>query len=88
LSVNEFDLENNVSLYPVPTKDILNIKSVNSQIDVIKIYSLDGRKVIERSVNSNSEELSIDTSSLVNGAYIVNISNKNQVISKMIIISK
>ncbi|MFK7831899.1 MAG: chondroitinase-B domain-containing protein [Winogradskyella sp.] len=88
LSVSEVNLENSVSLYPIPAKDFLNIKSVNSQIELIQVYSLDGRKVIEKPVDSTIEELSIDTSALVNGAYIVNLSNKNQSISKMIVISK
>ena len=87
LSVSEVDLQNSISLYPVPAKDKLYIKSLNNQVDVIQVYSLDGRKVIERNINTTSDELSIDVSSLVNGAYIVNLSNRNQVISKMIVIS-
>ncbi|EDP70455.1 Leucyl-tRNA synthetase class Ia [Flavobacteriales bacterium ALC-1] len=87
LSVNDVDLENSVSLYPIPAKDKLYIKDISNQIDLIKIYSLDGRKVIERQFNLSSDELSIDISALVNGAYIVNLSNRNQVISRMVVIS-
>jgi poly(beta-D-mannuronate) lyase len=88
LSVSDLDLQISISLYPIPAKDKLYIKDINNLIDVIQVYSLDCRKVIEKSVNSTSDELSIDTSALVNGAYIVNLSNKNQSISKMIVISK
>ena len=87
LSVNEVDLQDSISIYPLPAKDKLYIKALNNQIDVIKIYSLDGRKVFEKVVNSTSEELRIDTSALVNGTYLINLSNSNQVISKMIVIS-
>ena len=87
LSVGEVDLQNSILLFPVPAKDVLNIKSINGQMDVIQVYSLDGRKVIERNIDTHSDLLSIDTSSLVNGAYIINLSNKEQVISKMIVIS-
>jgi len=65
----------------------LYIKNINNHVDVIRIYSLDGRKIIEKILNTSSVELSIDTSSLDYGAYIVNFSNRNQAISKMIIIS-
>jgi poly(beta-D-mannuronate) lyase len=88
LSVNDVDIENSVWLYPIPAKDKLYIKDVSNQIEFIQIYSVDGRKVIERTFNTTSDELNIDTSALANGAYIVNLSNRNQVISKMIIISK
>ena len=87
LSVNDVGLQNSISLYPVPAKDKLYIKNMNNQIAVIQVYSLDGRKVIERNINTTTDELSIDISSLVNGAYIVNLSNRNQTISKMIVIS-
>lgn len=87
LSVSEIDIENGISLYPVPAKDKLYIKAINNQIDFIKVSSLDGRKVIERKLDLSSDELSIDISGLVNGSYIVNLSNKSQVISKMIVIS-
>lgn len=88
LSIDEADLRNQILIYPVPAKDILHIKSINSQIDVIQVYSLDGRKLIENRFNAVSQEVSLDTSSLVNGTYIVNVSNNNQVISKMIVVSK
>ncbi|WP_298893438.1 chondroitinase-B domain-containing protein [uncultured Psychroserpens sp.] len=87
LSISEVDLQNSISLYPVPAKDKLYIKDINNQIDFIQVYSLDGRKVIEKTIHTASEELSIDTSSLINGAYILSLSNRNQIISKMIVIS-
>lgn len=87
LSVEEVNSQNRISLFPVPAKDVLYIKNLESQIDVIQVYSLDGRKVIEKINDVAAEELSLDTSSLVNGAYIVNLINRNQYISKMIIIS-
>ena len=49
---------------------------------------MDGRLVLEKTLNSNSE-LSLDVSSLSNGAYIINLTNGNQLNqSKMILISK
>ncbi|PWH82168.1 alginate lyase [Algibacter marinivivus] len=88
LSVSEFDLQNKILFYPVPTSDILNIKSIsNSSLDKVQVYTLDGRKVIEKQLHNTTNKTSLDTSSLVNGAYIVNLSSDNQVVSKMIVIS-
>jgi len=87
LSLSEVDSKNNILFYPVPARDQLHIKSLNHTLNKIQIYSIDGRKIIEKNVNTFSQELSLDTSSLVSGAYIVNVSNGNQTMSKMIIIS-
>lgn len=87
LSVSEFDSQNKILLYPVPASDILQIKSLSNFLDKIQVYTLDGRKVIEKQLYNITNETSLDTSSLVNGAYIVNLSSNNQVISKMIVIS-
>jgi len=87
LSINDKESTNKTLIYPIPANDMLHIKNINSQIDVIRLYSLDGRKVIEKKIKTTSGELSLDTSSLVSGAYIVNLSNRGRVISKMIVIS-
>ncbi|MEP5339312.1 MAG: chondroitinase-B domain-containing protein [Algibacter sp.] len=87
LSIDKADLQNNILIYPVPTKDILHVKNLNLPIKSIQVYSIDGRKVIEKQLTSSVSELSIDVSSLVAGAYIINFSNGLNNNSKMIIIS-
>ena len=90
LSINVTDLHNQVLLYPVPAKNLLYIQNINNQINAITVYSLDGRKVITKTINTNSRisPLSLDTSALVSGTYIINLHSNNQVITKKIIISK
>ncbi len=87
LSVNEVDLQNKILLYPIPAKDILHIKSLNSPLDKIEVYSLDGRKVIEKIIDTPTIELSLDISSLIGGAYIINMFNGANSDSKMIVVS-
>ena len=87
LSAGEVDLQNSISLYPIPAKDKLYVKDINNQVNFIQVYSLDGRKIIERNINTSLDEFTVDISALIDGAYIVNLSNGNQVISKMIVIS-
>ncbi len=87
LSVDDIELANKVKIYPIPANDILYIKNING-VNLINIYSMDGRLVLEKSLNTNSE-ISLDVSSLSNGAYIINLSNgSNSSQSKMILISK
>ncbi|WP_422105497.1 chondroitinase-B domain-containing protein [Winogradskyella sp.] len=87
LSVSDFDLQNSISLYPVPAKHKLYVKDINAQVEQIQIYSIEGRKVLEQTMEMASGELIIDTSMLINGTYIVNLMSSRQVISKMIVIS-
>ena len=87
LSLNEHDLQQSIVLYPIPAKHKLYVKDSNQQVEQIQIYAVDGRKVFEKTMESASGELIIDTSMLINGTYIVNLFSRRQVISKMIVIS-
>lgn len=87
LSVEDNELTNKVVLYPIPTNDILFLRNIND-VKLITIYAMDGKKVLEKPLDSSSET-SINVSSLSNGAYIVNLINEKQMKqSKMILISK
>lgn len=69
LSVNEFEI-NALSVYPIPTKEILHVdyKSVLSEVN---IYNLLGQEVYaEKTTTSN---LQLDLSRLAVGAYIVKL---------------
>ncbi|MDO5969023.1 chondroitinase-B domain-containing protein [Flavivirga aquimarina] len=86
LSVDEADLNNSIVLYPMPAKNILYVKNSKNIINDMQIYSLDGRSILKKTINSTS--LEIDTSLISNGTYIINLSSENhQNISKMIIVS-
>jgi len=87
LAVEGFETNKIISPYPVPAKNLLYIKNLDNSIKAIKIYSMDGRKIIEKKITNSAQELSIDISSLVCGTYIVNFYNGLNPISKMIIVS-
>ncbi len=87
LSVNENEFGNQVSIFPNPTKDILFIKN-SSNANLINIYSMDGRKIMENPLQKSNSEILIDVSSFSTGAYSINISNQSGINqSKIILIS-
>ena len=89
LSIDDKTFTNQLLTYPNPVTDFLTIKSTSGPINSVKIYSLQGRKVLEQFANASINEISLNLSSLSIGAYILNIySNKALPISKMIIISR
>lgn len=69
LGMGNFDL-NALSVYPVPTSDILNI-SYKSAIDNVKIYNLLGQEVLSKYLNLANAQ--VDISSLASGNYIVRL---------------
>ncbi|WP_282134223.1 chondroitinase-B domain-containing protein [Seonamhaeicola maritimus] len=87
LSTNDIDL-NTVSIFPVPAKNILNIKTSGAGITKTNVYSLDGRRVLNKVESTPKSEIALDVSSLSNGTYLINFSNENGLsASKMIIVS-
>lgn len=81
LSVRALDTSN-LSVYPNPVKDILNININDIEINSISIYNTLGKQVFQTQVL----EESIDVSSFAKGLYLVNIiSNEKQITKKIII---
>ena len=76
LSVNDNQISK-LSVYPNPAKNSIQIGNLNSTITSLNIYSIQGRKVLEHSLSNAKYEIEVDISSLVNGLYILNITDKN-----------
>ena len=75
-SVNELSV-NNLMFYPNPASDKLIFDNPN--FDKVSILSLDGKLISEKSLISNS----IDISNIENGVYLVSVISKNgETISK------
>lgn len=86
LRTNENNLIN-VAVYPNPTKDILNISmpQINGNA-TLKLFDIQGRKVLETTTNSKNEVLHIGD--LQGGIYMLTIENENSKINKKIVLNK
>ncbi|WP_405576731.1 chondroitinase-B domain-containing protein [Winogradskyella sp. Asnod2-B02-A] len=89
LSVDDADLQNNVTIYPNPVRDNVNVKVHNStNIQSYKLYNLDGRLIMESKLDVDHSTFNIDVSKVVSGTYILNLSSDNgRTVSKRIIVS-
>ena len=67
--------ENNISLYPNPCNDILNIYS-DEEISKIEMLNIQGKKVYES--NGNINDSFIDVNNLEQGMYFVRVYLKNE----------
>ena len=71
-------IENQFEVYPNPAIETLNIKlHSNSKATSVEVYSVLGAKVIVKSINQETETLSIPVSNLSNGIYYVSVKYGN-----------
>jgi hypothetical protein len=78
LSLNDYFEGENLSIYPNPTSDILNIKLRNQNLpDSITITNMLGQIVLTQKVNQIND-LAISTNQLNNGMYFVKVIKDNQ----------
>ena len=90
LSVNDFDLNKQVIIYPNPVRELLNIIVQNGTIiESYKLYSIDGRLIKEGQIEALNSIFNINVSELTSGTYILNLSSEDdRNISKKILISE
>ncbi|PZW43908.1 putative secreted protein (Por secretion system target) [Mesonia algae] len=82
LSTSNYDLANNINIYPNPTKDILYIEVKNNQeIEQLKIYNLSGLELIN--VKESKQQLHLE--SLSAGVYFLQIQTNLGTVNKRFI---
>ncbi len=81
LSTNNEDISaNNFSIYPNPVDGLLTIQNINTSKNIkLTIYDLTGKVVLlnEHKTMSEEQELTINTSSLSPGAYLLKIKDED-----------
>ncbi|WP_458629277.1 chondroitinase-B domain-containing protein [Winogradskyella sp. PC D3.3] len=89
LSVDDTDLQDNITIYPNPVQNSVNVKVHNAtNIAFYKLYNLDGRLIMESRSDVENSTFKIDVSAVMSGTYILSLSTDNgRRISKRIIIS-
>ena len=89
--VAENTLENSFTIYPNPVSNHLNAilpGTLNGNISW-KIYSTDGRLINGHQLDANAQSnLSISTSSLQNGMYLLTIQDKQTTLTKRFCVKK
>ncbi|AUS04874.1 T9SS type A sorting domain-containing protein [Pseudotamlana carrageenivorans] len=81
LSTDDFYLENQISVYPNPVRDLLNITHPHLTIDKVTLFSVLGKLVLETNISKK-----IDVSGLDSGIYFLKIeSNKKEIVKKIVV---
>ena len=74
LSVEDYE-QNNLSYFPNPTNDKLNIKSTKI-MDEVSVHNILGKTIIRR--ETNDKNITLDVSDLASGIYIVTVKSQNE----------
>ncbi|MFH6768148.1 YCF48-related protein [Gaetbulibacter aquiaggeris] len=88
LSLTYFDLEKEISIYPNPANDFVNIKSnVSEKVEFIEFYNALGQRIYYRNV-FNISDIKINVSNFRKGLYFIKVNFENtKVISSKLILN-
>jgi len=87
LGLEDFEIKNEVIVYPNPSSEIINVHSQNN-IKSVTIYAMDGRSVITYINPLPTNESKLNVSNLSVGIYNLKINTEKGVFSKKIIIRR
>ena len=79
-SIETYDENARIFIYPNPTSDKLNMASETEQQVLVSIFSLSGQKLMQQQMSTSE---SIDVSSLAKGIYIIKINETSYKFSKL-----
>ena len=80
--------KNGISIYPVPSKDIVNLTWENMKPNQVLFYDLTGKLLQAISSNASDKKLQINVSEYPKGNYLLKYEIDNKVYSEKIIIIK
>jgi len=85
-SVKEELKNNELVVFSNPVTNTIYIKDLPKEINLIKIFSIDGRKVMDKNIDSQTA-LNLDVSVLPKGTYILNFTGQQFNQSELILIN-
>lgn len=91
LAVNEVKNSKGIAIYPNPVRNEFTIQTPSdinlSGITTVSIFDFTGKLISKESINLNKQN-TINAEKLINGAYVVKVSNNSIDYTQKIIVSK
>lgn len=66
-------LDSELTVYPNPTSDYLNVNLSENRIDKVRIIDMTGKTVFKSTDNLNTDDLNIPVHQLNSGAYLLEV---------------
>ncbi|WP_158276206.1 T9SS type A sorting domain-containing protein [Brumimicrobium oceani] len=73
VSLNEEKLAINMSAYPSPASDVLNVDFNGNEVNKVELVNMMGQTVVSQNVTNNAETSTMNVASVENGVYIVKV---------------
>lgn len=77
-------LNSTISIYPNPVTEVLFIKDLEKKYDILRIYDIAGRIIMEKNIQ-NLNNMSIDFTEIKSGIYNLELRNNEEIKSSRII---
>ena len=74
-SIEQANPLSDVLIYPIPADDILQLELSGQNVSMVNIVSLAGEVLVAKAVTSDSQKVTLDTSQLSNGVYVIQLSD-------------
>ena len=87
-NISEFDLGKQISTYPNPVVDELNISSKETIIESYRFVNMLGKVVLDQSVNGHQQNIKVNLSSIQRGNYILYLNTSKGIATKRITLIK
>ena len=81
--INDYTLDNTVTVYPNPTTGMIQIQNSESRIENVEVYDAYGKML--NVVNVNDNTTAVDLSNYAAGTYFVKIVTENGVVTKRVV---
>jgi type IX secretion system substrate protein len=79
LAIDHTDSDRNISIYPNPVTDHLNIAVINNDFSEITLYDIASRKLLQQQFTNT---VTLNTAQLAKGMYLYEVKNKKGVVKK------
>ena len=83
VGIDDYTLDNSVTVYPNPTTGIVQIKNEELRINNLDVYDAYGKLLFTVEVNDNTS--SIDLSGYAKGTYFVKVTTEKGVVTKRVV---
>ena len=89
LSTDVFSIADELTIFPNPvTNNQININRGNLNINTVKLYSISGKLVINKSIKNNNNNIQINNlEALARGIYLLKIESESTTIVKKVILN-
>ncbi|MFL5729250.1 MAG: T9SS type A sorting domain-containing protein, partial [Cytophagaceae bacterium] len=85
-ALNKTVINNSLTVYPSPAKESLTVSFDANETTDVTLSDIVGNKMLSASANAGSNKITMNTSNLSSGIYILNVSTENGKVARKVVI--